>query len=241
MTVMAWGDADSVAVIAAMVPEVKPLVRALALTRVDRHVWHGRCGDRRIVAAVTSMGTAAATATTARILDGHPADWVIAIGICGAIDPELRIGQLLVPEVAHDETVGHDGHPAPLPGHTPRGHLLTTDHLYRQPEELAALRARGIVAVDMETAAIGRECERREVPWSVLRAISDRAGDPTVDPELLGMAKPDGTADPKAVARYLVRHPQRIAKLAALNKGMTSAVAASTEATLDALRATDQR
>lgn len=232
----AWRDVDSVAVIAAMVPEVKPLVRALSLTRVDRHVWHGRAGDRRIVAAVTTMGTEAATRTTARILDGHPADWVIAIGICGAIDPDLRIGQLVVPEVAHDETVGHDGHPTPLPGHLQRGHLLTTDHLYRHPEDLAALRARGIVAVDMETASIGRECERRAIPWSVLRAVSDRAGDPSVDPELVGMAKPDGTADPHAVARYLVRHPRRVPKLVELNKGMTRAVAASTDATLRALR-----
>jgi nucleoside phosphorylase len=229
----------SVAVIAAMVPEVRPTVRALGLTRLDEHTWHGRAGDRAVVAAVTSMGTEAAARTTRRVLDDHRVGWVVAIGICGAIDPALGIGDLVVPVAAHDETVGRTCTPTALPGHVPSGSLLTTNHLHSDPADLAALRDRGFVAVDMETAAIGLVCEARDVPWSVLRGVSDRAGDPTVDADLVGMAKPDGTADPGAVARYLVRHPLRIPKLAELNRGMGRAVAASTAATLRALGHTD--
>jgi hypothetical protein len=50
------------------------------------------------------------------------------------------------------------------------------------------------------------------------------------------MAKPDGTADVSAVARYVLRHPNRLPKMAELGRGMKRAVAASTAATLDALR-----
>lgn len=218
-----------------MVPEVRPTVRTLGMTRVGDHTWRGRVGERDVVATVTSMGTEAATRTTRRILDDHLVGWVLAIGVCGAIDPELSIGDLVVSVTAHDETVDRTCTPTALPGHVPCGTLLTTDHLHSDPADLAALRDRGFIAVDMETAAIGLVCEERDVPWSVLRAVSDRAGDPTVDADVVGMAKPDGTADPGAVARYLVRHPLRIPKLAELNRGMGRAVATSTAATLRAL------
>jgi adenosylhomocysteine nucleosidase len=234
-----FSQAGSVAVIAAMVPEVRPVVRALSLEPVggrEEHVWAGPAGSRRVVAAVTSIGTASATEVTRKLLDAFEVDWVIAIGICGGIDPALAIGQLVVPASTVVEATGAEARPTPLPGHEPAGRLLTTDELHNDPDEVAALHAQGFVAVDMETGAIGLECEARSVPWSVLRAVSDRAGDPGVDPEVVGMAKPDGTADVSAVARYVLRHPNRLPKMAELGRGMKRAVAASTAATLDALR-----
>ena len=47
--------------------------------------------------------------------------------------------------------------------------------------DLPALIAQGVVSLDMETAAIGECCEKRNVPWSVFRTISDRASDGSVD------------------------------------------------------------
>jgi nucleoside phosphorylase len=40
----------------------------------------------------------------------------------------------------------------------------------------------------METAAVAEVCEERGVPWSVVRAISDRASDGSVDAEVLASA-----------------------------------------------------
>jgi adenosylhomocysteine nucleosidase len=234
-----FSTARSVAVLAAMAPELRPVVRALSLRRAGEpaaRTWTGSAGARRVVAAVTSMGTAAAAEVTGRILDELEVDWVIAIGICGGIDPGLGIGDLVVPEATVVEASGAQGHPTPLPGHRPAGRLLTTDVLHNDPAEVAALHDQGFVAVDMETGAIGLECERRSVPWSVLRAVSDRAGDPGVDADVVGMANPDGTADVAAVIRHVLRHPGRVPKLAELGRGMKRAVAASTGATLDALR-----
>ena len=48
------------------------------------------------------------------------------------------------------------------------------------------------------------------MPWTVFRAISDRATDGSVDDEVFHLSHQDGTPDPRAVARYLVRHPGRI-------------------------------
>ena len=50
-----------------------------------------------------------------------------------------------------------------------------------------------MLALDMETAAVAKVCGERGVAWSVVRAISDRAGDGTVDAEIFGLSHADGS------------------------------------------------
>jgi nucleoside phosphorylase len=236
---MGLAGARRVAVLAAMVPELRPVVRALSLRRAaarDAATYQGHAGAVEVVAAVTAMGTRAATAVTTRLLDAHAVDHVLVVGICGGIDRRLAIGDLICPETVLDEASGRTVHPTPLDGSTARGTLLTTDVLHRDLARIDAFRARGIVAVDMETAAIGLVAEARGLPWSVFRAISDWAGDPHVDAELVAMSNPDGTARPAAVLRFLLRHPQRIGKLVRLGADMRAAVVSSTAAALRSLR-----
>ena len=229
---------ERIAIVAAMVQELRPIVRALGLAPDHDGLGHcfvGRSGNRAIAAAVTSMGTAAATSVTGDLLDRRPAEHVIVAGIAGGIAPDLSIGDLVVPEVVVDEATGVEARPVAIGGHEARGRMLTTDVLHNTPGALDELRAQGYVAVDMETAAIGAECESRGIPWSAFRAISDRAGDPNVDERVLGLSKADGHANPGAVARYLVTGPWRIPKLARLGRGMSQAVTASTGAVLRVL------
>lgn len=232
--------ARRVAVLAAMVPELKPVVRALELAPLALagvRAYGGRAAGREIVAAVTAMGTRAARDVTARLLDAHPVEHVVVVGICGAVDRGLALGELVVPEVVLDEASGERHRPAPLEGFAARGTLLTTDVLHRDPETIERLRRAGVVALDMETAAIAATCAARDVPCSVLRAVSDRAGDPGVDEAVLGLTRPDGTANPAAIARFVVTRPWRLPELARLGAGMRLAVQTSTAALLGALSA----
>ena len=87
----------------------------------------------------------------------------------------------------------------------------------------------------METSAIAAVCERRGCPWSVFRAISDRADDGSSDPAVLGLAGPDGSGDLRAVARLLLRQPWRVVQLARLARGLNLATARAAQATLRAL------
>lgn len=231
-----------VAVIAAMVPELRPVVRRLGLRSHDLdglRAYHGRAHgpghDRWVVATVTSMGTAAATDVTNRLLDAHPVDHVIVVGVCGAIGPTASIGDLVVPEMVVDEATRDEVRPVVLGPHTASGRLLTTDVLHTAPEEIAELAAAGFIAVDMETHAIGRVATDRGIAWSAFRAVSDRAGDPRVDAEVVGLAKADGSANPAAIARFLITRPHRVPKLATLGQGLNRAVAASTRAALAAI------
>jgi adenosylhomocysteine nucleosidase len=235
---MELASARRVAILAAMVPELAPVVRGLALRPVagGARTYAGRAGAVEVVATVTTMGTRAAGDATRRLLDAYAVDHVVMLGVCGGIDRQLAIGELVAPELVVDEDSGGTFRPTPPGGAIARGTLLTTDRLHRDPAQLDALRSRGVVAVDMESAAVGAVAEARGIPWSVYRAVSDRAGDPDVDEELVAMSNPDGTARPAAVLRFVLRRPRRIVTLARLGAGLRAAVRSSTESVLAALR-----
>ena len=52
------------------------------------------------------------------------------------------------------------------------------------------MAAQGVVAVDMETAAVAAVCEAAACPWSVFRGISDYAGEGLVDDAIFAMTRP---------------------------------------------------
>jgi adenosylhomocysteine nucleosidase len=91
-----------------------------------------------------------------------------------------------------------------------------------------------VVSLDMETAAIADSCERRGIPWSVFRVISDRASDGSVDEEVFKMSNQDGSPNGKAVARYFLRHPHHIPQMAKLAKGARLATEAAADAAIKA-------
>jgi hypothetical protein len=87
----------------------------------------------------------------------------------------------------------------------------------------------------METSAIAAVCERRGCPWSVFRAISDRAGDPAVDPAVLELAGPYGRANLPALACFLLPRPLRVLLLARLARDMRRATHAAAAAAVRAV------
>jgi nucleoside phosphorylase len=223
-----------IAFVCAMPMELRPLRRRLGLRRSGLG-YAGRMGDREVIAVVTGMGTALARAAVVELLAAVDAEWVIVVGITGAIDNETPIGTLVLPELVVNGADGSEHRPKPLPVGNAHGKMWTTDELLLDAEVHADLRARGVVSLDMETAAIAQVCEERGVPWSVVRAISDRAGDGSVDAEVFGLSHQDGTTNVPAVARFLVTHPGAIPRLARLARGSKVATKRAAEAAIRAV------
>ncbi|MGQ0832851.1 MAG: phosphorylase family protein [Microthrixaceae bacterium] len=228
-----------IAFICAMPMELKPLVKRLQLRRTNVggvDVRAGSLGDREVVAIVTGMGTDLATRGTQQLLDAVTPERVVVVGITGAVESETPIGALILPEVVVNSETGSEHRPHHLGEGTPRGTLWTTN-VITPAHELPALRARGVVALDMETAAIAACCEALGIPWSVFRVISDRASDGSVVEEVFAMSNQDGTPNPRAVLRYVLRHPHHVPRLASLAKGARLATERAADAAIAAVSA----
>lgn len=224
------------AFVCAMPLELRPLTRRLALRRHDG-IWTGAVAGRPVIATVTGMGTAHAAAGTEAILRDGRVEQVISVGITGGLGPTPPIGTLVRPELVVNSATGARFRPFPLGDHTQTGTMWTTDRLITGADELAALRARGVISLDMETAAIAEVCTAHGIPWSVFRVISDRADDGTVKPEVFALSNSDGTPNPRRVARYVLRHPTALPGMAAMGRTVARAADAAARAAIDALAA----
>jgi adenosylhomocysteine nucleosidase len=237
-----------IALLAPMPSELRPLVKRLSLRRWtggapggpggahEGKVYEGSIGGAPVIATTTGMGTAAAAEAARRILDGHEVDHVVVVGIAGGIDDRLKIGDVVVPRVVVDAATGAELMPHRLGRAAGEGGLHTSDEFIVDPERVEALRAAGIVALDMETAAIGVVCDERGCPWSVFRAISDRASDGLADEEVFHLARPDGSPNLPAVARLVARQPSRIPGLLRLGRDARTATRSAAAAAIEACR-----
>ncbi len=136
---------------------------------------------------------------------------VISMGLCGALSPELKIGDVVVGEGKTDPVWR-----AALAAQFPHAHLGL---VYAQDTMLAtaADKARihgetGAIAVDMESHIAARVAARHGLPFAVLRVVSDRA-DQTLPPAArIGMT-PDGSMALGAVLASLARNPLQLGAL----------------------------
>lgn len=228
-----------IAFVCAMPMEVEPLVHKLGLHPgrvggMDAQV--GTLAGRDVVAIVTGMGTTLAREGVTRLLDAVPdLERVVVVGITGALEEETPIGTLVRPAAVVDSATGDEFVPAPFgDAGEPSGRMWTGDRLITDLAELADLRSRGVICLDMETAAIARVCAARGVAWSVFRAISDRACDGTVNDEVFRLSNQDGTTDEAAVTRYLAEHPERVPALMQMAKDAELATGVAADAAITA-------
>jgi adenosylhomocysteine nucleosidase len=225
-------EAPAVLVLAAMTTELRPLVRALGLRARQIGGVECRAGrrsdGRQLVAAVVGVGPEAAGRTTERLLAAVAAERVVLAGVSGGIDPAMTVGTLLSPDVVIERSTGQEHRPTrPVPGGR-GGTLVTCETLATGEGTVAELASRGVAAVDMETAAVAAVCERRGLPWGVLRVISDRPDDHLVDDAVFDLVRADGSTDGRAVTRLLARRPWEVRRLARIARDSRAALAALT-------------
>jgi adenosylhomocysteine nucleosidase len=216
-----------------MKPELKAIVKSFSLesTPDDPVFSHsGTAGSWGVAALVTGMGPALAREATRKALAAGPFDHVMVIGIAGGLDPALPVGSLMVPDRVQFYPDGPEFRAHPLPPRQANGALMTTDGLFDNDQVWQPILAGGFGAVDMEAAGVAEVCEAEGVAWSIYRGISDRPDEHIVDQAVFSLSKPDGSADPVAVAKYLARDPRRAKALAHLNRCMQDAASVAADA-----------
>lgn len=226
-----------VGMLAPMVIELQPIVVRLGMEG-DGSLYRGLTGDGvEVIAMLTNIGMANGASAAARMLD-LDVDHVMVVGIAGGVDQHvLSIGDVIVPEAVVRRGASGSFRPAFLGAIPPKGTLSCGDDLITDPAVLARMGADGVIAVDMETAAVAEVCADAGVGWSVFRGISDFAGEGLISDELFALTKRDGSADPGDVAKYLEGHPDQLPVLKRLAHDTRRATEAAATAAIEACAA----
>lgn len=162
---------------------------------------------------VSGMGAAAAERMGAAVARRRPRA-IIAAGFCGALAPELEVGDLVAATEVVDAVTGERYRPdAGLAGHLPGrpGVLVTAADLVRDPEARARLDGD---AVDMESAALARAAADAGIPFAAVRAVTDTTRHRM--PDLGAFIDGRGRLRAAACAAHLVRHPREVPALVRL-------------------------
>lgn len=170
---------------------------------------------------VSGPGPLHATAAARELLDTG-CDALLSFGLAGGLDPTLRPGTVIVASAVRSA----DGEPLPCDArlHTDLVLQLATrspctaaiygadSPVIAQADKRALHSGLQVVAVDMESAAIGRVARAHSRPFAVLRCVIDPASFTLPRAALAGIGD-DGSSRPLASAAALLRHPQELPDL----------------------------
>ena len=151
---------------------------------------------------------------------------VISAGTCGALAPDLGVGDLILPESVLglsgerlNVTPGAHRAAVALAGGARTGLLLTTSDVVATPEAKAArFQATGALAVDLESAIILAWASHQGCPSLVVRAVSDTAAQ-RLPAELVGLVTREGKLLTGRVLTLALTHPSTIPHALLLRRG----------------------
>lgn len=171
----------------------------------------GRYDQARVAVVESGVGFALARRATEALIDGHTPAWVISAGFCGALRPQLGLGDIVMANAVVD-LHGHEVRVDLRMGDEPRkglhiGRLLTADAVVRTVAEKRELAERhDAIAVDLESLAVAQVCGERKVPFLAVRVVSDDLSH-DLPPEVLTVMGRTGTYRVGAALSALWRRP----------------------------------
>ncbi|QOG11751.1 5'-methylthioadenosine/adenosylhomocysteine nucleosidase [Arcobacter sp. FWKO B] len=195
------------AIMGAMEEEIEPLLANFSDIKVtefaNNKYYEVKFNDIEIVIAYSKIGKVFASLTAATLIEKFGCNKLLFSGVAGAINPSLKIGDLIVATklCQHDLDITAFGHPF---GYVPGGNVfIEADNTLIQLAKDVALEQNidlldGIIAtgdqfvaneerknwigstfnadaLEMEGASVAVVCNALNVPFLILRSISDSA------------------------------------------------------------------
>ncbi len=182
----------------------------------------GRYDGIRIVVVESGTGQARARRATHALIDAHSPKWVLSCGFAGALAPNIRVGDVVVPNSIVDgqeQILMIDvGFPANANQGIHIGRLLTHDVIVRLVTEKQQFAARHqAIAVDMESLAVAQVCRERGVRFLGVRVISDDLSH-DLPAEVLSLMGPTGTTRVGAAMAAILSRPSSVTDMWKLRK-----------------------
>jgi adenosylhomocysteine nucleosidase len=225
-----------IAIVAAMPEELAPLrarlsgpLRTQPTSLRSLVVEHGRLGGHEVALAVTGDGARNAREGVAALLAASRARALVVIGVSGALSPELATADLVVASRVTDEegrVREADLESVAAAARATGGRTAVIVSARRIADSVAEKRrlaqeaGPNLAVVDLESASYVAAAEAAGIPWIVLRAVSDTAGEAL--PPLLNRSLDAGGAVSRGrVLRGLLGDPGALPHLLALRKRVT--------------------
>ena len=180
----------------------------------------GKIDNHVIEILYTGVGGKVCRQRTARFLEGRKLECLISAGFAGALNDQLRVGDLLLAKnlSTADLSLTLDSL-AHLPIHI--ANLLTVPSMIDSSEERNRIaQTTGAVAVDMETEFIARSCAEHGVPLLSLRVISDTPRHSLPAPPSVLFDLDEQRTNFGRLAFYVAKHPPAIWRLISFARGI---------------------
>jgi nucleoside phosphorylase len=212
-----------IAITFALSAESSDFVRRLdhrgAISREGVESTRGRLHGKSIAVIHTGVGKKECRERIEIILRRERFEYLISAGFAGALEKELRIGNLLIAEnFSSPQLLRSPGLDLADDGIF-LGKLRTVSGVIDSNAEREQLAAKtGAAAVDMETEVIADACAELDLPFLSLRAISDTASEPFPAPAHVLFNVEKQKTDFARLAFYLVTHPGAFSRLNAFRE-----------------------
>jgi adenosylhomocysteine nucleosidase len=179
----------------------------------------GQIHGRSAAVFHTGVGEKSCRARIEKFLGQQQFQYLISAGFAGALDPELRVGDLLLSENFSSPELLDSAH-LDFPGGAPFvGKLATVPAVIDTNSERQRWAAEsGAVAVDMETEIIAAACAARGIPMLSLRVISDTPAEPFPAPPGVLFDLEKQKTNFGRLALHLVTHPGAVMRLNAFRR-----------------------
>jgi adenosylhomocysteine nucleosidase len=179
----------------------------------------GQIHGRSVAVFHTGVGEKSCRARIEKFLGQQQFRYLISAGFAGALDPELRVGDLLLSENFSSPELLDSAH-FDFPGGAPFvGKLATVPAVIDTNSARQRWAAEsGAVAVDMETEIIAAACATRGIPILSLRVISDTPAEPFPAPPAVLFDLETQKTNVGRLALHLVTHPGAVGRLNAFRR-----------------------
>ena len=215
-----------IAVTFALPAESSEFLRRLGnKSRADRNTIRtirGNIDNREIEVLHTGVGEKVCRERVGKFLADQQFEFLISAGFAGALNDELRVGDLLLARNFLTLDLNHRLSFSRLPIRT--ADLLTLPALIDSSEERNEIaRSTGAAAVDMETEFIARACAEHGIPLLSLRVITDTPTQPFPAPPSVLFDIQQQRTHIGVLAKFLLAHPRRLPRLIQFARRITLA------------------
>ncbi|MEO6806369.1 MAG: phosphorylase [Edaphobacter sp.] len=215
------------AIIAALPREIKPLVRGWKEQILPNKITVYTNGFA--VVACAGMGPGRATLAVQAVLRMMPVTALFSVGLAGACDPKLHVGDIVRAGVVVDAQSGER-----YDNSQSKQILVSAAAIASIKEKQRLYESYGASAVDMEAATVARMAQARGLDFQAIKAISDGAHFELQ--ELNRFATHDGQFREIAFAAYSAVRPRlwsKLVHLAANSKRAIQSLTTELESQLD--------